>query len=38
MKTSITNTPIIFMNENFGWSIDFAKGNDYEYEVHMFRS
>jgi hypothetical protein len=37
MKTSKTITNII-MVENFGWAKAFAKGNDYDYEVHMFRS
>ncbi len=38
MKTSKTNITNIIMVENFGWAKAFAKGNDYDYNVSMFRS
>lgn len=39
MKTSNINIANIIMVENFGWSVDFAKGNDYKYDCEIvFRS
>ncbi len=35
MKTSNAN---IIMVENFGWAKAFAKGNDYDYGLHVFGS
>ena len=39
MKTSNIIITNIFMVENFGWSMDFAKGNDYKNDCDIvFRS
>jgi hypothetical protein len=38
MKTSNVNIANIIMVENFGWAKAFAKGNDYDYGLHMFGS
>lgn len=35
MKTSKINITNIYMVENFGWAIAFAKGNDYKNDCSI---